>query len=197
MKNKNELGVVVIAVIVVVGFLGIMGYFGLKEAREKARQADCTSNLSQIGKAFFQYAMSYDDWYPSKTTSTQWRGSNSGYTLDLLRSGDLLSDPKGYICPSQSEIGAQDSYQLRSQGVVGHVSYNWCDNLMGGAATLSPVCADAWDNHESSGRFVRGDGSVDVANGAKTANGGAGWIGDSRFKRDAAKQGTVKWIIGK
>ena len=203
MKNKNELIIVIVIVAALVLALPILailaGMFlpALNQAKEKAKQADCTAKLSQIGKASFQYAMSYDDYYPSKSTSAQWRGSNSGYSLDLLRQADLLSDPMGYICPSQPVIRAQDPYQLRSQGVVGHVSYNWCDKLEGGNATLSAVCADAFDNHSSTGRFVRGDGSVDVAYGVKNSNGGKGWQGDSKFDKFANAGGTRQWIIGK
>ena len=197
MKQKDK-GFTLIELLVVIAIIAILAGMllpALNQAKEKAKQADCTSKLSQIGKAFFQYAMSYDDYYPSKSTSAQWRGSNSGYSLDLLRQADLLSDPKGYICPSQPEIQAQDSNQLKSSGVNGHVSYNWCDKLMGGDATLSAVCADAWDNHTSSGRFVRGDGSVDVANGTQKSNGGKGWLGDSKFDKFANTGGTRQWKL--
>ena len=46
---------------------------------------------------------------------------------------------------------------------------------MGGNATISPVCADGPDNHSSTGRFVRGDGSVGVANSAGTGDSNGWW----------------------
>jgi len=126
-------------------------------AREKARQADCTNNLKQIGLASMQYAISYDDWFPTSTRTTKpnWMNDDSGNSLELLRVGDYLADPKGYICPSKEGIvSARPNRTVR-----GHVSYNWCDGLDGNA-TLSPVACDGTDNHPDSGRFLNGDGSV-------------------------------------
>ena len=193
MKQKDK-GFTLIELLVVIAIIAILAGMllpALNQAKEKAKQADCTSKLSQIGKAFFQYAMSYDDWYPTKSSTEGWKNASSGQSLDLLRQSDLLSDPKGYICPSQPKIQPQKPESLNSSGVVGKVSYNWCDGLMGGNATLSPISCDANNNHTSTGRFVRGDGSVDVANGSsKTTN---GWRDDDKFKK-FAKSG-ANWNI--
>jgi type II secretory pathway pseudopilin PulG len=187
MKQKKcftllELGIVIVVAIVVAVliifalFLGATRYAG-NSAREKARQADCTHKLSMIGKAFFQYAMSYDDWYPTSTwriSAPKWMNGDSGASLDLLRSQDLLTYPKDFLCPSKEGIPVA----MNGQNLRGHVSYNWCDGLQGADSTLSPVCADGTDNHASHGRFVRGDGSVDFAVGARSKT----WTKDSKFK---------------
>jgi prepilin-type N-terminal cleavage/methylation domain-containing protein len=167
MKQKDK-GFTLIELLVVIAIIAILAGMllpALNQAKEKAKQADCTSKLSQIGKAFFQYAMSYDDCYPTSasTKNPKWMDGNSGKSFELLRAQDLLTDPKGYLCPSKSGITAGKSTDSLATG--NHVSYNWCDGLMGGNATLSPVSADGGDNHASTGRFVRGDGSVGVANG--------------------------------
>ena len=176
MKQKDK-GFTLIELLVVIAIIAILAGMllpALNQAKEKAKQADCTSKLSQIGKAFFQYAMSYDDWYPTTQTTSKpkpkWLAGNSYEALDTLRSQDLLTDPKGYLCPSASGPKQADPNKKLTKD---NVSYNWVDALMGGNATISPVCSDGSDNHSSTGRFVRGDGSVGVANssGSGTSNG--------------------------
>ena len=178
MKQKDK-GFTLIELLVVIAIIAILAGMllpALNQAKEKAKQADCTSKLSQIGKAFFQYAMSYDDMYPTYKTTTNptWLNKSSGKSFELLRTQDLLTDPKGYVCPSKAGITVAQP----NQTVDGHVSYNWCDGLMGGSSTLSPVSADGSDNHTSTGRFVRGDGSVGVANGTASKK----WVDDGAFK---------------
>ena len=157
--------------------------------REHEREINCTSHLSQIGKAFFQYAMSYDGWYPtvrSYRTETvsrtgtngkiyvyeravdggKWLGADSCKAFTLLFDAGLLKAPEYVICPINKKVTAAE----RGQSLSGHVSYQWCDGLMEDDAILSPVAADGADNHASSGRFrfVRGDGSVGIADGNRS-----------------------------
>ena len=178
MKQKDK-GFTLIELLVVIAIIAILAGMllpALNQAKEKAKQADCTSKLSQIGKAFFQYAMSYDDWYPTTQTTSKpkpkWLAGNSYEALDTLRSQDLLTDPKRYLCPSASgPKQAEPNKELKKE----NVSYNWVDSLMGGNATISPVCADGADNHAATGRFVRGDGSVGVANSAGSGDSNGWW----------------------
>ena len=176
MKQKEK-GFTLIELLVVIAIIAILAGIllpALNQAKEKAKQADCTSKLSQIGKAFFQYAMSFDDAYPQTSgTKGQFLNDSSGDALDLLRKQDLLIDPKGYICPS---VGG--SAQKINTPLGKYVSYDWCNGLQGGSATLSPVSCDGEENHSTTGRFVRGDGSVGVANGlSKTSK----WPNDETF----------------
>jgi competence protein ComGC len=192
--------VVFVGAVVVLGLMFLPTIITLKE---RGRAAHCTSNLSQIGKAFFQYAMSYDDWYPtvrSYRTETvlrrgytdpagvearmherpidggKWLGADSYKAFTLLFDADLLNDPKDVICPGNKKVTAA----IRGQSLSGHVSYQWCDGQVGFEAVLSPVAADGASNHPSSGynQFVRGEGSVGHASG----NSSMKWYEDKMVK---------------
>ena len=171
----------------------------LYRVRVNEREIECTSKLSQIGKAFFQYAMSYDKWYPtirSYRTETasrkgtngmiyvyeravdggKWLGADSCKAFTLLFDVELLNDPKILICPSNRKVTAA----IRGQSLSGHVSYQWCDGLVEEEATMFPVAADGANNHSSSScfRFVRGDGSVGLAKGNRSMK----WYEDMSVK---------------
>lgn len=189
MKKQVRRFTLVELLVVLVGIVVLFGAMilpALIRVREHARKIDCTSHLSQIGKAFWQYAMSYDDWFPtirSYRTETasrtgtngriyeyeravdggKWLGADSGKAFTLLFDAGLLNDPKYVICPFRKVTAA-----AMGQSLSGHVSYQWCDGFMKDDAILSPVAADGADNHTSSGRFVRGDGSVGNANGNRS-----------------------------
>ena len=155
---------------------------GALSPRERANQADCTSRLKQIGLAAAQYAISYDDFWPTCYQSNArsggvWLGKSGSYrAFNIFVDSDILRDPKGFICPSADDKKykpAKPSYYANLES--NNVAYNWCDGLMGGNSTMSPVACDFTDNHKTSGRFVRGNGSVGTANGTK-------WTEDSSFK---------------
>ena len=192
-----ELFVVVLVGAIVV--FGLMILHSIITLRERERAMNCTSNLSQIGKAFFQYAISYDGWYPtvrSYRTETvsrtgtngkiyvyeravdggKWLGADSCKAFTLLFEADLLHDPKDVICPSNKKV----SVAVRGQSLSGHVSYQWCDGLVEDEATIFPVAADGANNHPSSGysQYVRGEGSVGHASGNRSMK----WYEDKAIK---------------
>ena len=164
MKNRNEL-FIVIATAALLAFT-LHTVLNIGRPSGKAIHADCVSHLAQIGKAFFQYSLSYDDWYPTtsrKISAPKWLDAESGRSLELLREADLLCPPEYYLCPGNKRIKAAKM----GQSLPGHVSYNWCDGLKGSSSALSPVACDGVDNHrDNTGRFLRGDGSVGYARGS-------------------------------
>ena len=180
MKNRNELFIAIATAALLAFTLHTVLNMGscCDGPSGKARHADCVSHLAQIGKAFFQYSLSYDDWYPTtfkKISAPKWLDAESGRSLELLREADLLCPPEYYLCPGNKRIKAAKM----GQSLPGHVSYNWCDGLKGSSSALSPVACDGVDNHSVyTGRFVRGEGSVGIANGSDSK----AWSYDPMFR---------------
>ena len=179
MNNRNELFIAIATAALLAFTLHTVLNMGscYDGPSGKARQAECVSHLAQIGKAFFQYSLSYDDWYPttSKISAPKWLDAESGRSLELLREADLLCPPEYYLCPGNERIKAAE----RGQSVLGHVSYNWCDGLKGSNSALSPVACDGVNNHSVyTGWFVRGEGSVGIGSGSDSK----AWSYDPMFR---------------
>src|SRR5712691_2815892 len=53
-----------LVVIAIIAILAAILFPVFAQARGKARQATCTSNLNQLGKAMFMYVQDYDETFP-------------------------------------------------------------------------------------------------------------------------------------
>ncbi len=66
MKRKSGFTLIeLLVVIAIIAILAAILFPVFAQAREKARQISCTSNMKQIGLAILQYQQDYDEAYPS------------------------------------------------------------------------------------------------------------------------------------
>lgn len=86
-----------LVVIAIIAILAAILFPVFAQARERARQASCASNLRQIGSAFLQYRQEYDEVFPTynwgRTTDIPWWWA----VQPFLKSGQVMQ------CPSAAD----------------------------------------------------------------------------------------------
>jgi prepilin-type N-terminal cleavage/methylation domain-containing protein/prepilin-type processing-associated H-X9-DG protein len=107
-----------LVVIAIIAILAAILFPVFAQAREKARQATCQSNLKQIGSAFAMYVQDYDECFPNTGVPDLWQGRYwrwplkpyLGYNRQVEGSAPLKSsgsDTHILICPSDPTAKTQ------------------------------------------------------------------------------------------
>ncbi|MFQ3611150.1 MAG: DUF1559 domain-containing protein [Fimbriimonadales bacterium] len=102
-----------LVVIAIIAILAAILFPVFAQAREKARQTTCASNLKQIGLAIMQYVQDYDEFYPPSQTG-------GGSTGIIQRTWYTLVDP--YVKAQHSERHWMDPNQRHHPGRGGIMS---------------------------------------------------------------------------
>jgi prepilin-type N-terminal cleavage/methylation domain-containing protein/prepilin-type processing-associated H-X9-DG protein len=90
-----------LVVIAIIAILAAILFPVFAQAREKARQASCTSNMKQLGLAFMQYAQDYDETFPPyEGYGLTWDQRLQPYTSQNTTNNDV--DPGIFACPSDT-----------------------------------------------------------------------------------------------
>jgi prepilin-type N-terminal cleavage/methylation domain-containing protein len=123
-KNSLRDGFTLIELLVVIAIIAILAailFPVFAQAREKARQITCTSNMKQIGLATLMYCQDADEMFPigyldntATGTVTSWPGEIAPY----LKSTGVL------VCPDDSGAGQAD----KNKGWGFDISYS-CNAL--------------------------------------------------------------------
>ena len=134
-KNKKN-GFTLIELLVVVAIIAILAAMllpALSQARERARQAICISNLKQLGLALFMYADDYDGWIMPPQSA----GTEGEWTRKLCGSsggrGAYVNNWSLFVCPSfppyKGQKGAYEWYSLYlTYAMAGEYDYTVAKN---------------------------------------------------------------------
>ena len=121
---RHRAGFTLIELLVVIAIIAILAailFPVFARARDKARQASCSSNLKQIGIGILMYAQDYDERFP--LFYTPWDGNTSARGIGFYDPvGPYVMNEQLYLCPSddyattstRSELPTGEGYWRRT-----------------------------------------------------------------------------------
>ena len=161
MKKTKIGGFTLIELLVVIAIIAILAailFPVFAQAREKARQATCASNLNQIGLAFMMYLQDYDETVfcdsnaiiPGGIDGTGYAGEPMSYLMPYMKSQQVWDCPdrlqtfsaKSYATDTAANdpYGCFDNYNTTGECL----GYGFNDGLVsdGGYGLIGPNTAD-------------------------------------------------------
>jgi len=123
-----------LVVIAIISLLAAILFPVFEQAREKARQSSCLSNMKQLGIGFLQYSQDNDERLPSGSVDIypQTYSFGQGWGGEIY---PYVKNPQVYLCPDDTGQG----------GIPDTVSYGYNDNVSGGGGDNcwgTPQCKD-------------------------------------------------------
>jgi prepilin-type N-terminal cleavage/methylation domain-containing protein/prepilin-type processing-associated H-X9-DG protein len=139
--SQKPHGFTLIELLVVVAIIAILAAMllpALSQAREKARQAVCMSNLKQIGMAMLMYVNDYDEYFPRYVYN--WSGASElHWHAMLIKLGYYGTTSfssrawKIYTCPSAPNLHTTGFYEIPGRDWR-YISYGYNYYYIGGSA---------------------------------------------------------------
>lgn len=125
-----------LVVIAIIAILAAILFPVFAQAREKARQISCLSNLKQSGTAFYMYVQDYDETLLKMGSGADWWSLIYPYTKNL----------QVYYCPDRNDPGNDNSLGLTLTHLPGY-GYNWGPIGWRGGGLLGEQQPDALGNN--------------------------------------------------
>ena len=170
-----------LVVIAIIAILAAILFPVFAQAREKARQTACESNLKQLGIAFQLYATDNDGNIPAPVTSNA--GNSFSLTPATWVSGILINAATGQPCPNNNCGAAKD----RFQDVAGVYPYLKERGASGAGDDSVYGCPDGQMNHFGFVNSQTPDGANYVMNWElqmKFDTPGLTGFGGAKFEKD-------------
>jgi len=137
-----------LVVIAIIGILAAMLLPALNQAREKARRANCSSNLRQIGLSIAMYADLYNEKCPADGTVAD---GHIDECFNLLT--NVTSSGKIFACPSDNKT-AQATFTGGTGLTSANISYGYALGLKWQDAPDSVVAFDRQATVASGGTWA-------------------------------------------
>ncbi len=133
-----------LVVIAIIAILAAILFPVFAQARAKARQASCLSNMKQIGLGVVQYVQDYDETFPLGLDEN-WTGTWASFTQPYVKSYDV------FRCPNDSDSTVLANWTVGiSYSSNGFISWDGTQNHNFGVMTV----AQGWIDNGNVGKTL-------------------------------------------
>jgi len=121
MRRRGFTLIELLVVIAIIAILAAILFPVFARAREKARQASCTSNLKQIALGGLMYAQDYDEKIPSHGCG--WGTRTNGDLCYAFRIYPYIKNAQLFTCPSDPTRGVHPDTRADGNGYGSNLQY--------------------------------------------------------------------------